>query len=132
MNNNSVISQKSATLTERLEKDMKSGYITILILQIIKNEKQVWGYRIKQLLQQLTGNEIQNSSLYTILRNLESKYHVVTSEMIDRRRYYVLTPEGHKQSLKAVNFWSELLSESKTHFKKLNIPLSTAIKEVIT
>lgn len=119
-------SQKSTSfLSERLEKDVRGYLTTLLILGIIKKQKRTWGYQIKQELKLITESSayINDSSLYTILRNLESEKYgqLVKSEMVKRRRYYVLSKKGETDLDSAVIQWLNLMEKSKTLFSDLEL-----------
>jgi len=124
--------KSSSFLVDRLEKDVRGFLTTLLILAIIKKQERTWGYKIKQELKKITQSEtyINDSSLYTILRNLESdKYgQLIISEMEKRRRYYTLSSQGGKELTLAVNRWIELMENSKKVLSTLDFPINILLE----
>ena len=107
-------------LVVRILGDVDSSITTIIILNLISRREKIWGYQLKQDLFEIIETKIQNSTLYTILRNLELKYSILDSEMANRRRYYWLT-EGGKEAIDILNNgWSDLITKSEKLFKKTN------------
>lgn len=105
-------------LVNRVVGDIESTLTTIMILNIILTKGKIWGYQLKQEMFQITGSEIQNSTLYTILRNLELKYAILESEMIDRRRYYWLTKPGIAVVHTLIIRWFEMVKVSERLLKQ--------------
>ena len=118
------------SFTDRLNKEIKGSLNALLILLIIQKSKKTWGYHIKQTLKILMGESIQNSSLYTILRNLESNYGLLKSEMHERRRYYSLTDKGIQETQDAVQYWLNMHKKSLKIFKNFDINFVSKIKQV--
>ena len=110
-------------LLDRLEKHVKGSLNAVLILGIIKKEKRAYGWQIKKKLKEITKADtyIKDSSLYTILRNLENNHKLVTSEIYDQRRYYSVTELGKEEILRACHYWLDLFHVSKEAFEKLDL-----------
>jgi DNA-binding PadR family transcriptional regulator len=125
------LTHEKLSLLNRLEKEIKGSLITLLILVIIMKNEKIWGYQIKLTLKKLTGSNIQNSTLYTILRNLEKNYDLLTSEMIERRRYYTLSTKGIKETYKAINYWFTMMNSSLELFNELKVIIPKSITEVM-
>lgn len=125
--------KNSFSLIDRLEKDVKGSLTTILILGIIRMEGRTWGYQIKKKLKEVTKNDsyIKDSSLYTILRNLETHYKLVVSEMEERRRYYSLTDRGVQQINQAFTYWLNLVRSSSQAFEELGFTKALTLVEVV-
>ena len=117
---------------ERLEKDARGALTAILILSIIQKEEKIWGYQIKKELKEITNatSHIKDSSLYTVLRNLEKNYKLLSSEMKERRRYYSLTELGKQEITHAFEYWFSLIQTSMRAFEKLRIDTRIEMKEV--
>ena len=64
-------------LVVRILGDVDSSITTIIILNLISRREKIWGYQLKQDLFEIIETKIQNSTLYTILRNLELKYSIL-------------------------------------------------------
>ena len=131
---NKKINGTASFLISRLEKDVRGFLTTLLILAIIKKQERTWGYKIKQELKKITDSDsyINDSSLYTILRNLESnKYgQLIISEMDKRRRYYTLTPQGFEELTLAVNRWIILMEKSKKILFSLDFPIDFLLEAI--
>lgn len=120
----------SLNLIDRLEKDAKGSLVFILILAIIHKEQNTWGYQIKKKIQLVmnTDQEINDSTLYTTLRNLEKNYGFVTSEFIDKRRMYKLSEYGKEHIYDIYDYWMNLLSQSVMSFKILNLDIPELLR----
>ncbi|MFW9991761.1 MAG: PadR family transcriptional regulator [Candidatus Odinarchaeota archaeon] len=113
-----------ASLVSRMDKDARGSLTVLLMLAIIEREGKTWGYRIRQKLAELTGNDsILDSTLYAGLKALEKTYGLVKSEREDRRRYYVITERGKKQLEEARDYWWELFAVSRKAFHELGFPV---------
>lgn len=130
---NSKTVKNSFSLIDRLEKDVKGSLTTILILGIIRMEGRTWGYQIKKILKELTKNDtsIKDSSLYTILRNLENHYKLVVSEMEERRRYYSLSDRGVQEINQTFTYWLNLVRSSLQTFEELGFTKALTLVEVV-
>lgn len=115
--------ENERSLVKRLMKDVKGSLTTLFILGIIQKFEKSWGYQIKKELRSISGSEedINDSSLYTVLRKLEQEYNILESTMVKRRRFYSLTDEGKKDFDNAINFWLQLINQSKEGLMKLGI-----------
>lgn len=119
-------------LIDRLEKDAKGSLTTILILAIIHKHENTWGYQIKQILSEITKieNPINDSTLYTTLRNLENNYKLIKSEFSDRRRTYKLSDSGEVEINNIYSYWTQLILNSIEYFNNAQIPLPKILQEV--
>ena len=77
------------------------GTLKTIILKLLAQNKQMYGYEITQRVAELSGDEIKLTygALYPILYKLESEGMLVTTtEIVENRarKYYSLTPEGKK------------------------------------
>ena len=121
--------RKFTSLRDRIEKDAKGALSAILILSIIKMEGRTWGYHIKKQLSFLTAGkfQIKDSSLYTILNNLEEKYKLIQSIKEKKLRYYSLTELGFEELQLSHDYWQELVAIGNSVFKKM---ISLHISEI--
>ena len=79
------------------------GTIRTIILKLLAQNKQMYGYEITQRVAQLSKDEIKltHGALYPTLYKLEAEgLLITTTEIVDNRarKYYSLTPEGRKLS----------------------------------
>ena len=79
------------------------GTLKTIILKLLAQHKQMYGYEITQRVAELSANEIKLTygALYPTLYKLEADGLLVTrTEIVDNRarKYYSLTPEGRKVS----------------------------------
>jgi DNA-binding PadR family transcriptional regulator len=120
-------------LIGRLEKDAKGSFVFILILAIIHTEQNTWGYQIKKKLQMIMNSEqeINDSTLYTTLRNLEKNYGYVTSEFVDKRRIYHLSEFGKEHIAEIYTYWMKFLEQSILIFEMLGIEIPKTLRGVI-
>ena len=89
---------------------MKRGLLDVCVLAAIKNEES-YGYKIIKDLKPYV--ELSESTLYTILKRLESAkmLTVRTAEYGGRlRKYYRITPQGRKRIGEFQEDWEEILS----------------------
>lgn len=85
----------------KIEKEMKSGFLTVLILYIIeRSDEPIYGYRIIQELNEATKNRLvfQEGTVYPILRSLQTQEFVTPylgeSPTGAPRKYYRITGSG--------------------------------------
>ena len=81
--------------------ELLKGTLQTIVLKVLRDQGQMYGYEITQLVAQLTNDEIKLTygALYPMLYKLENeKLLVTTTEIVDNRarKYYSLTPEGKK------------------------------------
>ena len=93
-----------------MDVQLKRGLLDVCVLAAIKNEDS-YGYRIIKDMKPYI--ELSESTLYTILKRLESAkmLTVRTAEHGGRlRKYYHITPEGLKRIEEFKEEWQEMLS----------------------
>lgn len=86
-----------------LSKEFIRGTIRTIILKLLAQKKQMYGYEITQRVAELSKNEIKLTygALYPVLYKLEAEgLLVTTTEVVENRvrKYYSLTAEGKKVS----------------------------------
>lgn len=91
-----------------MNKELLKGYIDLIILSIVKHEKN-YGYNIIKEIYGLSNNnfELKECTLYLALKRLE-KNEFVTSEWDNdntypRRKYYEITNKGNQYLNKEFN-----------------------------
>lgn len=93
-----------------MDVQLKRGLLDVCVLAAIKNEDS-YGYKIIKDMKPYI--ELSESTLYTILKRLESAnmLEVYTCEHGGRlRKYYHITNEGLNRILDFQNDWNEILS----------------------
>lgn len=106
------------------------GTLKTIILRLLAQRKQMYGYEITQRVAELSDNEIKLTygALYPTLYKLESEGLLfTTTEVVDNRarKYYSLTPEGRKVA-------KEKVSELQRFNKILTVILSDNPKPGLT
>ena len=93
-----------------MDVQLKRGILDVCVLAAIKNEAS-YGYKIIKDMKPYI--EMSESTLYTILKRLETSYMltVKTLEHNGRlRKYYSITDNGLKRIEEFKNEWNEILS----------------------
>jgi PadR family transcriptional regulator, regulatory protein PadR len=107
------------------------GTIRTIILRLLAQQKQMYGYEITQRVAQLSKDEIKLTygALYPTLYKLEAEgLLVTTTEIVDNRarKYYALTPEGKKLAkvkVSELQRFTEILSAILTDSPKTKLTL---------
>lgn len=107
------------------------GTIKTIILKLLAQNKQMYGYEITQRVAELSKGEIKLTygALYPILYKLESEGLLVTvTEIVNNRarKYYALTPDGKKLAkVKVLELqrFTEILQNILTHRPRANVNL---------
>ncbi|HEY5745395.1 MAG TPA: PadR family transcriptional regulator [Chryseolinea sp.] len=82
-------------------KELIKGTLRVIVLKLLSEHKQMYGYEITQLVKERTGNEIELTfgALYPTLHKLEAEGLLVTKTIVvdnRARKYYSLTSTGNK------------------------------------
>jgi PadR family transcriptional regulator PadR len=107
------------------------GTIRTIILKLLAQNKQMYGYEITQRVAELSKDEIKLTygALYPVLYKLESEGLLVTmTEIVDNRarKYYSLTAEGKKLAkvkVSELQRFTEILQAILTDSSKPNVSL---------
>ncbi|MDG6225814.1 MAG: PadR family transcriptional regulator [Candidatus Thermoplasmatota archaeon] len=98
----------------KLEREMKSGLVSLLILRVIKDSLEpVYGYKIIMDLKKSTNSNLilKEGSVYPILHYLESQNFVLSyldgSPTGAPRKYYNITKLGEMALEAGMSSWSE-------------------------
>ncbi|NHJ32005.1 MAG: PadR family transcriptional regulator [Asgard group archaeon] len=109
-------SQKDASRAyKRLKKKTSIDNLWIYILRLLQ-EKEMYGYELKESIRTKFGFEPATVTSYTILYKLE-KDNLVTSHVLDNpegrpdRKYYAITSEGKKAMKEAKGLFEEILTK---------------------
>jgi PadR family transcriptional regulator PadR len=98
---------------KRLKKKTSIDNLWIYILRLLQ-EKEMYGYELKESIKTKFGFEPATVTSYTILYKLE-KDNLVTSHILDNpegrpdRKYYAITTEGKKAMKEAKGLFEEIL-----------------------
>ncbi|WP_455392558.1 PadR family transcriptional regulator [[Eubacterium] cellulosolvens] len=99
----------------KIEREMKSGFIALLLLYIINNSREdIYGYKIIRELNEATQGKLKfpEGTVYPILRYLQSQ-HFLTSYLGESpngapRKYYTITNQGKSALREGLESWQEL------------------------
>jgi len=83
-------------MLDAFEKEMNRGFIQMLVLLVL--ETPLYGYMIIRKIANI-GYQVEESSLYPLLRRLEAKNILDSNWKIEDnkpRKYYVITAQGRK------------------------------------
>ena len=103
---------ESSKAFKRLTKKISIDNLWIYILRLLQ-EKEMYGYELKESIKERFGFEPATVTSYTILYKLE-KDNLVTSHMKDNpegrpdRKYYTITQEGKNAMKKAKKLFEEI------------------------
>lgn len=112
----------------KLEREMKSGFIALLLLHIINSSKEpLYGYKIIQKLNTATDGKLKlkEGTVYPILRYLQTQ-EFMTSFLGESpngapRKYYVITKEGKKALNEGLQSWQQLREALIEIFQTLEV-----------
>lgn len=86
---------------KQIDKEILKGIIDILILKIIRNSKEIYGYKLAKEINDLNNGqyEIKEGTLYLALKRLTSNkylenYWKDSNDEVRKRKYYKITTEG--------------------------------------
>jgi len=107
------------------------GTIKTIILKLLIQNKQMYGYEITQKVAELSFDEIKLTygALYPILYKLESEGQLITvTEIVNNRarKYYALTPTGKKLAkvkVMELQRFTEILQNILTDSSRANVSL---------
>ncbi len=98
----------SNELFENLRLELRRGCLSLAVLSQLRNER--YGYTLRKALAE-QGMEIDESTLYPLLRRLESQ-GLLTSEWREEekrnKRFYRLSPEGKQMLKQLVAEWQKI------------------------
>ncbi len=82
-------------------KDLLRGTLKTIVLKLLSEQKQMYGYEITQKVKELSNGEIEMTfgALYPILHKLEAEGELITETvLVDNRarKYYQLTSKGNE------------------------------------
>ncbi len=95
--------------------ELIKGTLKTIILKLLSETKQMYGYEITQRVKELTADKIQitEGALYPTLHALE-KEGIVTTEVVNIgkrvRKYYTLTSKGKSEASEKVNEFADFIA----------------------
>ncbi|MGZ4033269.1 MAG: PadR family transcriptional regulator [Bacteroidia bacterium] len=95
--------------------ELIKGTLKTIVLKLLSETKQMYGYEITQKVKELTNDKIQitEGALYPTLHALE-KDGVVTTEIVNIgkrvRKYYTLTSKGKQNATEKVNEFADYMN----------------------
>ncbi|MFX0169749.1 MAG: helix-turn-helix transcriptional regulator [Candidatus Hodarchaeota archaeon] len=100
--------------TDSWESDIRRGLLRLLVLAVIKESKETFGYDIAKSIRERTAERliVKDGTLYPLLRRLEEQKLVRSTWNVagERpRKYYRLTAAGDQELLGMLEFWNELV-----------------------
>jgi PadR family transcriptional regulator PadR len=111
---------------QKLDKETKSGLISLLVLSTIKETKQpMYGYKIIQTIKELSDDHFhfQEGTVYAILRSLQKQglleSYIEESPMGPPRKYYRITKVGKEALNEGLKDWDNMIEASMRVFTKL-------------
>jgi PadR family transcriptional regulator PadR len=112
----------------KLEREMKSGFIAVLLLYIINNNNDpIYGYKIIQNLNKTTGGNLKfrEGTVYPILRYLQTQDFLTSflgeSPTGAPRKYYKITETGKTALQEGLKSWQELKNDLEIIFKSIGV-----------
>ncbi len=105
--------------SENFHKEIRKGFLKAILLVII-HEKPIHGYDIIQLMKERSGGRWTPSpgSVYPALEHLEAKGYI-TSEEVDRKKVYSITPQGEWAIEQMRELRKEMLRDLNAFFGNL-------------
>jgi PadR family transcriptional regulator PadR len=110
--------------TESWESDMRRGLLKLLVLSIIKEGEDTFGYAIAQSIRDKTADKliVQDGTLYPLLRRLAEQKLVNTSWDLSSerpRKFYKLTLRGEQELKLMLEFWTDLAKSLDPFFRTI-------------
>ena len=91
---------------------VKKGTLTFVVLNILKNGKEYYGYDLINEIKKNTDIEIAEGTLYPLMNRLKAE-NLITSKWVEQdsgipRKYYNITAEGTATLKLMIVYWSDL------------------------
>jgi PadR family transcriptional regulator, regulatory protein PadR len=98
----------NAGVFENLKQELRRGCLTLAVLAQLRTER--YGYTLRKALAD-DGLEIDEGTLYPLLRRLESQGQLISQwreEEKRNKRFYRLSPEGEQILEQLMNEWQRI------------------------
>ncbi len=112
----------------KLEREMKSGFIALLLLYIInKSKTPIYGYKLIRKLNKATCEKLRfpEGTVYPILRYLQTQLFLTSfleeSPNGAPRKYYAITEEGKAALSEGLKSWQQLRDILSGIFQDLEV-----------
>ena len=98
--------------------ELIKGTLKTIILKLLSETKQMYGYEITQKVKELTDSKIviTEGALYPLLHQLEAQ-GIVTTETVNIgkrvRKYYTLTPSGNERAKEKIYEFADFINTMK-------------------
>ncbi len=95
--------------------ELIKGTLKTVVLKLLSDTKQMYGYEITQKVKELTGSKIviTEGALYPLLHQLEAE-GVVTTESVSIgkrvRKYYTLTSSGQERAKEKIYEFADFIN----------------------
>jgi len=95
-------------------KELIKGTLRVIVLKLLSEHKQMYGYEITQFVKERTNNEIELTfgALYPTLHKLEAEGLLATKTVVvdnRARKYYSLTSTGNKTATSEVQCYFDFV-----------------------
>jgi PadR family transcriptional regulator PadR len=107
--------QNTSELFENLKLELRRGCLTLAVLTQLRTER--YGYTLRKALAD-DGLEIDEGTLYPLLRRLESQGMLVSQWREEDKRFYRLSPDGE-----------QVLNQLLTEWQRINTSLNKILQE---
>ena len=109
-----AIRDGAARFRDKIDRELKAGVITLLLLLVVDRRGPAYGYQILKAVREMSAGrfEFAEGTAYPLLSNLE-RMGLVTSYWADgdagpRRKYYQITATGKSALDGALDEWHSL------------------------
>ena len=98
--------------------ELIKGTLKTIVLNLLKDNKKMYGYEISQKVKSMTNDKIQitEGALYPTLHALEKQGDVITEKVYIGKRvrkYYILTDQGKNTRAERVNEFADFINTMK-------------------
>ncbi len=98
---------------EKINREMRSGIYALLILKVIDELGETYGYEIQKYVNNIAGIELKDATIYPVLRYLVKKrvlkaYWTEPNTGVPRK-YYTLTEEGRLLLINLIEDYKKLM-----------------------
>lgn len=91
---------------------LKKGTLSFLVLSILKDEKEYYGYDLINEIKKRTAIEIAEGTLYPLMNRLKDE-NLVVSKWVEQssgipRKYYNITASGIDTVVEMTRYWNNI------------------------
>ena len=121
-----MMEEEIQKIKTKIEKELKSGLIALLLLFIINNRKASYGYEIRKEIEKMSEGKLQflEGVMYVSLNSMENQgllksYWKKSSSGGPPRKYYSLTELGEIALSISIEEWNKLVDIQQIIFKNM-------------